>query len=44
MITNRDMLMYLYALEREFDFCAAQVDALRSYYEWDETQASEAGK
>lgn len=33
METNRDLLMYLFAIEYDLDVCAAKVDAVRIFYE-----------
>jgi hypothetical protein len=30
--TNRDLLIYLYRLEFEYDLCAAKVEAISGYY------------
>jgi hypothetical protein len=36
MTTNRDLLMYLYSIEFEFDVCAGKIDALRAFFDEEE--------
>lgn len=33
MTTNRDLLLYLYDLEFQFDVCAARIEAIRAFYQ-----------